>query len=27
MRLVLDLVPNHVAPDHPWVGEHPEYFV
>ena len=27
MRLILDFVPNHVAPDHPWVGEHPEYFV
>ena len=27
MRLVLDFVPNHVAPDHPWVAEHPEYFV
>jgi hypothetical protein len=27
VRLVLDFVPNHVAPDHPWVGEHPEYFV
>jgi hypothetical protein len=27
MRVVLDLVPNHVAPDHPWVGEHPEYFI
>jgi Alpha amylase, catalytic domain len=27
MRLVLDFVPNHVAPDHPWVVEHPEYFV
>ena len=25
--LVLDFVPNHVAPDHPWVTEHPEYFV
>ncbi len=25
--LILDFVPNHVAPDHPWVGEHPEYFV
>jgi glycosidase len=24
---VLDLVPNHVAPDHPWVVDHPEYFV
>jgi Alpha amylase, catalytic domain len=27
MNLVLDFVPNHVAPDHPWVIEHPEYFV
>ena len=27
MNLVLDFVPNHVAPDHPWVLEHPEYFV
>jgi hypothetical protein len=27
LRLVLDFVPNHVAPDHPWVSEHPEYFV
>ena len=27
MRLVLDFVPNHVAPDHPWVRRHPEYFV
>jgi Alpha amylase, catalytic domain len=27
MRLVLDLVPNHVAPDHPWVTENPEYFI
>ncbi len=27
IRLVLDFVPNHVAPDHPWVFEHPEYFV
>ncbi|HVN13099.1 MAG TPA: alpha-amylase family glycosyl hydrolase [Kineosporiaceae bacterium] len=26
-RLVLDFVPNHVAPDHPWVLEHPERFV
>ncbi|MEV1022089.1 alpha-amylase [Streptomyces sp. NPDC050264] len=25
--LLLDYVPNHVAPDSPWVGEHPEYFV
>jgi hypothetical protein len=27
MGLVLDFVPNHVAPDHPWVTEHPEYFI
>ncbi len=27
MNLVLDFVPNHVAPDHPWVIEHPEYFI
>jgi hypothetical protein len=25
--LVLDFVPNHVAPDHPWVTGHPDYFV
>ncbi|MGE5894904.1 MAG: alpha-amylase family glycosyl hydrolase [bacterium] len=27
MRLILDFVPNHVAPDHPWVLEHPGYFI
>jgi len=27
MRLILDFVPNHVAPDHPWVYEYPEYFI
>lgn len=27
VRLILDLVPNHVAPDHPWAERHPEYFV
>lgn len=27
LRLVLDFVPNHVAPDHLWVTKHPEYFV
>jgi glycosidase len=26
-RLLLDYVPNHVAPDHPWVTEQPELFV
>ncbi len=25
--LILDFVPNHVAPDHPWTDAHPEYFV
>jgi hypothetical protein len=27
MRLILDFVPNHVAQDHPWIKEHPEYFI
>ncbi len=27
VRLVLDFVPNHVAPDHPWVRSRPELFV
>jgi Alpha amylase, catalytic domain len=27
MGLVLDFVPNHVAPDHPWVLESPDYFI
>jgi hypothetical protein len=27
LRLILDFVPNHVAPDHPWVTQHPEYLV
>ncbi|HYX54500.1 MAG TPA: alpha-amylase family glycosyl hydrolase [Candidatus Limnocylindrales bacterium] len=27
LRLLLDFVPNHMALDHPWVAEHPEYFV
>lgn len=27
VKLLLDFVPNHVAPDNPWVSDHPEYFV
>jgi hypothetical protein len=27
VRLLLDFVPNHVAPDHPWTETNPEYFV
>ena len=27
VRLILDYVPNHVAPDHPWVTSRPELFV
>jgi len=27
LRLMLDFVPNHTALDHPWVEEHPEYYV
>jgi len=27
LRLVLDFVPNHVAPDHRWVEERPDFFV
>jgi glycosidase len=27
LKLLLDFVPNHVAPDHPWVQSHPEYFI
>jgi glycosidase len=27
MRLLLDFVPNHTAPDHHWVREHPDYYV
>jgi hypothetical protein len=27
LRLMLDFVPNHMAPDHPWTDEHPDYFV
>jgi hypothetical protein len=27
MGLILDYVPNHVAPDHPWTAEHADYFI
>ena len=27
LKLMLDFVPNHVAPDHPWVEAHPGFFV
>src|SRR5688572_23507044 len=27
LRLMLDFVPNHMAPDHPWVADQPAYFV
>jgi glycosidase len=27
IRLMLDYVPNHTAPDHPWVKTHPDYYV
>jgi glycosidase len=27
LRLMLDFVPNHTAIDHPWVEDHPEFYV
>ena len=27
LKVMLDFVPNHMAPDHPWVDAHPEYFI
>lgn len=27
LKLMLDFVPNHVGLDHPWIKDHPEYFI
>ncbi len=27
IRLILDFVPNHVAVDHPWLAQHPDYLI
>jgi hypothetical protein len=27
LKLMLDFVPNHMAPDHPWVQHHPDFFI
>ena len=27
VRIILDFVPNHLAHDHPWVSESPDYFI
>ena len=27
MRLIVDFIPNHVGFDHPWIGDHPDWFV
>src|SRR6516162_281473 len=27
LRLMLDFVPNHMGLGHPWINDHPEYFV
>jgi Alpha amylase, catalytic domain len=27
LKLMLDFVPNHTGPDHPWAEEHPEYYI
>jgi len=27
LRLMLDFVPNHMGADHPWIEQHPDYFI
>ncbi|AEB10200.1 alpha-amylase family glycosyl hydrolase [Desulfobacca acetoxidans] len=27
LKLIVDFVPNHTAPDHPWVQTHPEFYI
>jgi hypothetical protein len=27
LKLMLDFVPNHMAPDHPWVQQYPDFFI
>jgi Alpha amylase, catalytic domain len=27
LRLLLDFVPNHTALDHPWINDHPEFYI
>lgn len=27
LRLMLDFIPNHTARDHPWVNQHPEFYI
>ena len=27
LRLMLDFVPDHTGLDHPWVEDHPEYYI
>jgi hypothetical protein len=27
MKLIVDFIPNHTAPDHPWIDAHPEYYI
>ena len=27
LKLMLDFVPNHMGPDHPWIIDHPDFFI